>query len=566
MKIRDLLGATFLILGTAGVVFVFGAYNDNNFSYRGDGMIMINGEVFYPVGVYFIPCCNRRLNTDLLEEIGPDGENRAFLFQEFAAQGGNFIAGPSFHYHLRNVYYSVPPWWDDCMPLDLTDIHENMEGLKDIKMDLAAAAPYGVKMIADPCLTYSWTRALGPSGDHYFVQEYHKGKAILEMEKEFIKIYLHDRPYAERESYFNDIKSAVESPGGETAFFGWSGGQEPAWIPWHLNHVNKPTVEHLEEVYNHIRSLETGEGANHPVCFEEPSVAIIADLYRQYHAYCDIVGYNSKASPAPSRYNNWSPDFKYVFTTNAWCSVTGDHADLQFCMVDGAKPVTCCLDGVPNDDMGYRLWDHQVRFVTYDAIIHRVNGVSWGMWHYVFPTKTGSPYWVPGDEYEYDIKPTLMEIGLPLAEGGVNEVIKSEFDDVMVEAVVKLNGEIVERTAFVGGELAPKNHFLSGNYLLEGCVKQVTEEVGPGVYLEFVYLITACRKGRDTFTHEPFDEYEITFKPYFSGDWLATYVERREPDGTFTQVPVSNGAFADTFVGEDVHIYKFRKPPRFGEG
>jgi hypothetical protein len=57
----------------------------------------------------------------------------------------------------------------------------------------------------------------------------------------------------------------------------------------------------------------------------------------------------------------------------------------------------------------------------------------------------------------------------------------------------------------------------------------------------------------------------VTFKPFFSGNWLATYVLRIEPDGTTTQLPVVNGAFTDTFVGEDVQIYKFRKPARFGE-
>jgi len=28
---------------------------------------------------------------------------------------------------------------------------------------------------------------------------------------------------------------------------------------------------------------------------------------------------------------------------------------------------------------------------------------------------------------------------------------------------------------------------------------------------------------------------------------------------------LGGGLFTDTFMGEDVHIYKFTKPPRFGE-
>ena len=30
-------------------------------------------------------------------------------------------------------------------------------------------------------------------------------------------------------------------------------------------------------------------------------------------------------------------------------------------------------------------------------------------------------------------------------------------------------------------------------------------------------------------------------------------------------VPVVDGAFTDTFHGEDVHVYRFTKPARFGE-
>jgi hypothetical protein len=42
-------------------------------------------------------------------------------------------------------------------------------------------------------------------------------------------------------------------------------------------------------------------------------------------------------------------------------------------------------------------------------------------------------------------------------------------------------------------------------------------------------------------------------------------VDALDPGGE-RQLPVVNGAFTDTFAGEDVHIYRFRKPTRFGEG
>ena len=151
-----------------------------------------------------------------------------------------------------------------------------------------------------------------------------------------------------------------------------------------------------------------------------------------------------------------------------------------------------------------------------------------------------------------EIKPVINEVGRPVSQGGLYNVIKGPFDSTLVGVVVRKNGAVVEKTAIVGGDLAPKNHFLSGNYLMEGCLKY---------YNNKLFLIAACREGRDTINKTVFNTYNVTFEPYFSGDWT---------DGSVTvvnearTVPVTNGAFSDDFQGEDVHIYKFNKPPRFG--
>jgi hypothetical protein len=311
------------------------------------------------------------------------------------------------------------------------------------------------------------------------------------------------------------------------------------------------TWEEQQHVYEDLRAHEAAAGGNRPVVFEECIAAIIADLLRQYNAACDVLAYNVRIFPAP----NWS----YNWLNNSWASITGDTADLQYWSVDGAKPVVCCVDAVwyENHFPTY----HQLRFMTYDAVIHRVNGLTWGAYPYVYPRSTQPGHNIPDEEVEGRLKPVIREVGT----GVMPNVLKAAFDDTMVEAVVKKDGTVVERTAIMGGSLTPKSHLCSGRYLMEGCAKLVSEEIGPGTYVDFVYLIAACREGRDSISGEPVNEYDVTFKPYFSGSWFATSVEVIEPDGTPTQLPVVNGTFTDTFESEDVRIYKFRKPPRFGE-
>jgi len=133
MRIIKTLGAAFLLVGTGGAILSFGAYNDNNFSYRSDGMIMINGEVFYPVGVYFIPLPDQRIRGPA--ENPPEGTflheiwnyGRGFCFDEFGAGGGNFVLFPCFHTNLPNLTELTDPealyWFEHFVPCDLTDYH-----------------------------------------------------------------------------------------------------------------------------------------------------------------------------------------------------------------------------------------------------------------------------------------------------------------------------------------------------------------------------------------------------------------------------------------------------------
>jgi hypothetical protein len=161
-------------------------------------------------------------------------------------------------------------------------------------------------------------------------------------------------------------------------------------------------------------------------------------------------------------------------------------------------------------------------------------------------------YWDP-------CKPTFNEIG----QGGImHEVLKSEYDNLLVEVIAERQNFEVERSAFVGGDLAPKNHFLSDGILMEGCAKK---------YGGYTYLIVACREGIDQFNPITPPPYVVTFRPYFSAKtpWTGTVEVVGEEDpggGQVRTINIVNGAFTDNFDPEEVHIYKFARPAPYAAG
>lgn len=92
---------------------------------------------------------------------------------------------------------------------------------------------------------------------------------------------------------------------------------------------------------------------------------------------------------------------------------------------------------------------------------------------------------------------------------------------------------------------------------MEGCAKK---------HGGFTYLIVACREGIDQFEPVSPVPYEVTCRPYFSSKtpWTGTVevVGEEGPTGPRT-INIVDGTFADQFVPEQVHIYKFTRPAPF---
>jgi len=528
--------AALLVAGWVSAGFCFAAYNDLSVTYRPDGMILCNGDAYFPLGVYFEPVPNVRTKDDFLAKIAAEG--RGFCYQEFAANGGNMVMIPTFHF---NPTYPPPPayhLYDSVMPSDITDYHEQPPN--DCTADLTAANQYGVKLFTDPNLAYSW----GAADPYLKMFDVVNGGSTTE------------RTDGSREAYFNTVKGMVEASGaGAGAFFGWTNCWEAAGSAPGSPPMFQPTGAYVAHVWDHIRTLESNAGATHPVYSEENTRAIVADTLPAYNAGCDILAYNVRICPAPYLRESWDAATQYKFDADFWASDTGNTADVQHWSVEAVKPLLCCVDAVWSPLQGNYYFPplHQMRFMSYDAVIHRCNGLLWGMWSFVFPDT--SQGYVPDPIYDTNVKPVVAEMGL----GEMYGVLRAPYDETVVSAVARKDGTVVERTALVGGDLAPKNHLLSGNYLIEGCVKY---------YDDHVYLIAACREGRDSITGEPVNNYAVTFRPFFSGDWADMYVTVINEDvgpGIPRTRPVGDGTFTDNFQGEDVHIYKFTKPPRFGE-
>jgi hypothetical protein len=520
-----------------------GAFNACTVTYDYDGAILINGERFFPVGTYFVP------------PGWPEGSNPSIedAYGAYAANGGNILIGPRFY----NITW--PTYADHALPSDL--YYAKTECVNHLN----AANQYGVKLIPCPHIYWWWdAETPGGPGPHPIAGEIVGNGWPIEQSTQL-----------ERFSGLEPdggIKGWVEA-GASAAFMGWNHWNEPTHVFWYHRYGyenppkgpgrEEPTAANMQQEYEWLRALEDNPTVNakHPTLFYDPIIVRYRDLWPYYFEAADIVGYNTIPVPEPyicyfrDKGENPPSWLSGGWLPNYHCAVGGDVGDVLFEVVDANKSVFCVVQNHylrcdPWLGMGAEPTEGQYRFMTYDGIIHRANGILYG--GQTFATfreqiwKIYHGYWDP-------CKPTFNEIG----QGGVmHEVLKGEYDNLLVEVITKQQGFEVERSAFIGGELAPKNHFLSANILMEGCVKK---------YAGYSYLIVACRVGIDQFNPTTPPPYAVTFRPYFSSKttWSGTVEvigEEGPGGGQVRTIDIVNGTFTDDFDPEEVHIYKFQRP------
>ncbi len=549
-------GGRFLLIATLTAAWASvahgGAFNACNVTYAYDGTILINGERFFPVGNYFLP-------QGYPENQGIPNINQAY--EAFAANGGNFLVGPRYY----NMYGGTDDYGVHGNPSDL------YYGETECVYHLDAADQFGVKVLTGPYIFWWWDAEFYVPPPERYPGRHPIGYVLA---REFgwpINI----SPETTQEERFSGlapnggIKGWVEN-GASGAFMGYDHWGEGAWHYWVKKFdgygkypqppTPEPSPENMQINYAGLRALEEGPGvdAYHATFHFHNIMVRHHDLWPAYNDTAEIVAINVGFVPEPYllRYNdNEEPWAMHGWLPNYHIAASGDAIDVLFETVDAVKPVISIVqnhDGIIEIG-GERLYIPptvaQYRFMTYDSIIHRANGVLYGVQSF------GSlefGYWNIFEGFWEPCKPTFNEIG----QGGVtHDVLKSEFDNLLVEVITKQQGIEVERSAFVGGELAPKNHFLSNKILIEGCVKK---------YAGYTYLIVACRVGIDQLNPALPPPYVATFRPYFSSKtpWTGTVevVGEEGPGGGPRTINIVNGKFSDEFYPEQVHIYKFQRP------
>jgi hypothetical protein len=527
-----------------------GAFNACTVTYAYDGTILINGERFFPVGNYFLP--QGYPENEHTPEIGE-------AYQAFAANGGNFLVGPR--------YYNMSGGTDNY------GVHGNPSDLyydeNKCVYHLDAADQSGVKLLTGPYIYWWWDENEYPPGPHPI------GIDVSQLFGWPINI----SPVTQEDRFSGlppngGIKGWVEN-GASGAFMGYDNWGESAWAFWRHRFfplgeyprppTTEPTAENLRVNYAGLRALEEEPGvdAYHATWhFEAGTIVRTQDLWRDYIGATDIVGCGTSAVPEP--YAAYDADkglgswIGNGVLPNYHSAVIGDCMDVIYETAKGEKPVLCIIQNhyraapLPDGSLiGAEPTEGQYRFMTYDSVIHRANGILYGVQSFgCIDLETGK--WLIYEDLWDPCKPTFNEIG---QNGVMHEIMKGEYDNLLVEVIIKQQGIEVERSAFVGGELAPKNHFLSNQILMEGCAKK---------YGGHTYLIVACRVGIDQLNPATPPPYEATFRPYFSNKttWTGTVevVGEEAPGGGVRTIDIVNGAFTDEFDPEVVHIYKFQKP------
>jgi len=527
-----------------------GDFNACRVTYDYDGTLLINGERFFPVGTHFLP------PGEPDQTPAPSIED---AYAAYAANGGNILFAPRYF----NMYSPFAPVYDvHLLPSDM------FSGQADCVGHLNGANAAGVKLMTCPHINWWWDKSYNPPGPHplWITVQADWGWHIEQATQE------------ERFSGLDPnggIKGWIEN-GASEAFMGWHHFTEPAWSFYNDRWFTEPpeypkpptpvpTAAGMQETYGWLRALEDDPAvdAEHPTLYYEPVVVRTHDLLPGYFDAAELVCVNPIMVPEPYVADFWDNEHyttKGGILPNYHSAAVGDVIDVFFEVGNGAKSIISMSQnhyfGVPGKP-GVNPTEAQQRFMAYDAIIHRANGVLFG--HQSFGTINGETgRWEIFDDYWDPCKPTFNEIGQGSLMHGV---LKGEYDNILAEVETRPlgGGDVIEKSVFIGGELAPKNHYLSDQILMEGCAKR---------YGGYTYLIVARREGIDQY-QPSFTPVEVTFRPYFSSKspWTGTVeVVGEEGPGGVRTINIINGGFTDQFVQEEVHIYKFVRPaPYVGE-
>jgi hypothetical protein len=491
----------------AAPAFAGQPFNSCHFSTDNQGFIVVEDELpsrrFFPLASFFYPIQSPEMDPG---DGNGGGQNLNADYADFAGWGGNCVICP---WNIDHWFYGPGALFEDSAT---NNGH------------LAAAYFAHVKLVADPALFW------GKYG--YWPDGF---------------AYLFDDPN-EREELFNEFKGWCED-GYASALLGYWQWHQPAWFYWNYGGPSppRPSKDYLETAYNQIRyGLEAPLGASHGIFMGQAGYVNVQELWREYFKGSDCAAGLIFPCPAPETLAN-DPYVEHLLP-NYNISVVGDLADVVQESARGQSPTfpaprnqpyIAVLQGQLNEGESSQ-WEY--KFMAYDAIIHGAKGLAW------YSESGGSDprtWYSPAKLY---FLPVMQELGIMENNYGL---LTADYDSPLVRVITKQGGNEIERSAFVGGKLVPKAHFLSSKRIMEGCAK-----IKDGT----TYLIVACRVPP---TEGPPLEFQVEFFPYFSA-----YDYRGEWEGPVYEITgsgpvpltVDEGIWTASFVAGEVKIYSFEKP------
>jgi hypothetical protein len=474
------------------------------------GFIVVEDEMpsrrFFPIASFFYPIIGPIMDPG----DGGDGTDGTVAdhYSEFSSWGGNCV---------------ICPWDITHWPYGPGAMFDTSTTCGD---HLHAAYFANVKLIADPSLF--WGRdGCWP----YFDQ------------------IVDDNT---RQQWFNMFKGWCED-GYASALLGYWQWHAPAWCLWNYEgSPARPAAEYLVHAYNHLRyTLEGGAGAHHAVFMGQAGAVKVQELWRDYFKGSECAAGAIFPCPAPATLEQLNADHHYL--PNYYCSVVGDLADAVQEAARGTSPAApaprnqpyiAILQGDVGEDESS---EHQYRFMAYDAIIHGAKGIAW--FEDEGSGTAGGWYW-PGKVH---FLPLIQHLRRMENEYGL---LTADYDSPLVRVITKLGQDEVERSAFVGGKLVPKSHFLASTRIMEGCAK-ISEFQGHN----YTFLIVACRVPPPEGSQPVF---QVEFYPYYSAYQYDQFWEgpvyKWDAVWPHEVMPLTEGKWTDMFSPEDVNIYYFEKP------
>ena len=210
----------------------------------------------------------------------------------------------------------------------------------------------------------------------------------------------------------------------------------PALLGWDANDEASqyaPKIKGLLEGYNYVREIDPA----HPTFVNHASAMFTEKELRKWIGIADIMAIDIYPVPAEWGFSHFK---------NKTISSVGQYTRLMLKATDFKKPVWMTLQAYHwLDDRGRFPTPHELRFMTYDAIIHGTKGIVYFFYNKCRKTPGSSTYFSPKDrlytpEFWEGLKKVaaeLRELTPVLVSSDVHDYVRSDQPEDKLAMLVK---------------------------------------------------------------------------------------------------------------------------------